>query len=115
MSIPDIDFTKTSVSGTSNCQRRYYLLLPIRYSNFVRSGFNREKIAKSIDVRAHLNPNASHLKPLIGVWHPVKQAQRQASTKAGHHDEVVGKEQGATSDPALTKIGVPCVAERVQY
>ena len=66
-------------------------------------------------VRAHLNPNASHLKPLVGVWHPVKQAQRQASAKAGHHDEVVGKEQGATSNLALAEIGVPCVAERVQY
>ena len=88
MSIPDIDFTKTSVSGTSNCQRRYYLLPPNMYSNFVR----HSSTAKSIVVRAHLNPNASHLKPLVGVWYPVKQAQCQASAKAGHHDEVVGKE-----------------------
>ena len=77
--------------------------------------FENSPSAKSIEVRAHLNPNASHLKPLIGVRHSVKQAQCQASAKAGHHDEVVGKEQGTTSNPALAKIGVPCVAERVQY
>ena len=81
------------------------------YSNFVR----HSSTAKSIVVRAHLNPNASHLKPLVGVRHPVKQTECQASAKPGHHNEVVGKQESSAPHTNLPKTRVPCVAQRVEY
>lgn len=89
ISIPDIDLTNTSVSGTSNWSKEIFhtqsifsklilqLLLSIFYSSLRSS---------------HLNPNACHLETLVGVGHPVEEAECKSRTQAGHHHQVVGKQ-----------------------
>ena len=89
-----MDLTNTSVSGTSN------------WSNGIINGFYHSfSVYRDLRIGLlswfHLNPNAGHLKTLVGVWHPVEEAEGKTSSKTSHNNQVVGKEQCSTPDTSL--------------